>query len=337
MKLNKIGLTVDLCKENSIYYREGVELSKISQIKAGGKVEFVIYPDCINNLIKLIKLFYSHNIDYFVIGNLSNLLIRDGNISTIFISMIKLRFNNSIGEDKFEIGSGLMMPALSNFAKKKCYSGLEGLSGIPGTIGGGVYMNAGSYGSTISTYVEQVVCIDNKGSVVKINKENMSFGWRHSCLQDLKKKYIVASVVFKFNPGERGEIYKNTEKIKRHRLQYQEKKYPNLGSLFATKDIYIEISKIFKLYAIFLLLIRAFARLFPKKRHKIYAKLSRLLTILYFKIPKHEGVGISKYTFNCVVKKSNVSSDEIIKYIYMIQNSINYCVELENEILDDID
>ena len=229
---NKIHILKSWLTSNEISYIENFNLKQRSWLKCGGISKIFIEPDSIEKTENLAKYLVDQKIPYYPIGNLSNLLIRDGEIFSPIINLKKI--NNQIVElnnDNSEIisikvSSGLtifklVMYVVNNFK----ISGLEGMIGIPGTIGGAMLTNASSYGSCISDYLYKLKYINKKGETISMLKDEINFSWRSSVFQKMDN-FLITEVYFNFprkNIKSNSDIQKRIEYVKNHRQTYQEK------------------------------------------------------------------------------------------------------------------
>lgn len=323
-------------KSSSLDYQEHVEIKKISQIKAGGIFELMIKPSSEDQFSLVIHELYLRELPYKVIGNLSNVLFRDGKIMTVAISLRNMRSQVVEMNGELSVGAGVLLPSMTRQLVRDGYKGFAGLVGVPGCIGGAVFMNASCYGDCISDYLIEVKCIDPEGNVHIINKSSMGFSWRHSILHDQLSGWIVVSARFRPEKQDGVEDSVREREIKSHRQYYQESKYPNLGSTFATTNIYGDLADKFFGYRLGLFLIRAISKFMPGDRHMHFARLARRFTMIYFRSFGSMRVDYSESTFNCVVNKGGATANEIIKFIESTQLALGYSVKIEVEIQKDI-
>jgi UDP-N-acetylmuramate dehydrogenase len=319
-----------------IPFRENFSLAKISQIKAGGTSRWLVQPVDVLQLRAVLEHFKQHSIDWIVIGNLSNLLIRSGEVRTPVISLKEFR-EIRFHEDHVCVGAGVLLPVLAREMEAKGYAGFSGLYGVPGSIGGGIFMNASCYGNAVSEHLLEVTCIDPQGAVREFKCDELGFAWRSSAFHDSLRHYIIVEARFALVKSKvRIDKLKLTE-AQLNRSAYQESRYPNLGSLFATRNIYAEIASHFPLYHALLLCSRIAVRFMPGDRHVNYARLATSMTRLYFGIRDTDKVGLSEKTINCVVNKGGAESDEIVDFVRDVQGKLRNCVPLEIEIVEKIE
>ncbi|MGL5123052.1 MAG: UDP-N-acetylmuramate dehydrogenase [Fusobacteriaceae bacterium] len=163
----------------------------------------------------------------FIIGNGTNTLIKDGELNTNFLSLKKLNKIKKIENDIIEVEAGVEFSDLINYVEKENLTGLENLFGIPGTVGGLIYMNGGAYGSEIFDYILEIEILDENKNIKKIKKENIKFSYRNTEIQE--KKWVIISASFKFEKGFKKDTILEIQKKRetRHPLEL-----PNLGSSF---------------------------------------------------------------------------------------------------------
>ncbi len=332
--------------KKEIKFEKNFDLKKKSWLKAGGIFEYFIEPSTYEQIIDLVTFFRENNLDYYVVGNLSNIIFRDGNIETPIINI--KNYNEIIVEDepnKFKVNAccGISIFKFVSFISQKLkISGLEGLVGIPGSLGGGIYMNASSYDSYISEYLKEIKYVNFDSEEIIIKKEDAKLEWRSSIFHN-KKNIIILNAVFEFpknNLADTEIINRKIEKVKKHRITFQEKKFPNLGSLFATKDLYKDISSssiLFKILYFFNIIITKLIRKFFSEHHLI--KFRKFLVSIYsylIGINKKSSFRLSDRTINCIINNNSKNADEAIKIIRNYQKKIKYSQRLENIILEDI-
>ena len=180
----KIKKWLDL---NNINYINDFDLSKKSWLKAGGIIKLFITPKNLRQTIQLRKYFLENNLNFCIVGNISNTIIRDGIINTPFINLSKL---NSIKILKTKKGlfvyaeAGVAIPRFAKFIANYGYTGTESLLGIPGSMGGGIYMNASSFDDCLSDNLNKVVSLDKKNQLIFEKKYFINFSWRSSIFQE---------------------------------------------------------------------------------------------------------------------------------------------------------
>ncbi len=328
--------------DNNISFSENYDLKNTSWIKAGGIIKTFITPDTEEKAIIIVKYFFENNIKFYVLGNLSNVLIRDGDILTPIINLNKLSTIKQISKNglNFSVQAGTPISRFAIFFTKKNIYGVQGLVGIPGNIGGGIYMNSSSYNSCISDYLDNITVISKDGKLETLNKSEANFAWRYSIFHLEPKVILKAEFHFpKECLNHNTNLNNMLTKIKNHRNTFQEKKYPNLGSTFATRNIYKDISKVSFIYFILYLLNKVFSLIFSKMATDTflnYRKTVIKIYSLFLKIDKQNRYGFSDRTLNCIVNYGSTSSNDAITIIRNLQNKFKKTNRLENIILDDI-
>ena len=169
--------------------------------------------------------------DIFVIGNGTNTLLNDGRLEKTFVSLKKLQKIEELGEGLVRVEAGIDFNELVDYTGKMDYNGLENLSGIPGSLGGLVYMNGGAYGSEIFDHIVEIEILDNEFNLRTVKKEDMYFTYRKTEIQE--KKWIVVSATFKFDKGfDNAKV----EELRTKREGNHPLDLPNLGSTFKNPE-----------------------------------------------------------------------------------------------------
>ena len=199
--------------------------------RTGGPATRYLKVSSSDELISVLKLLSDEAFDdYYIIGNGSNLLISDKGFDGLIIDMTGMN-SVSIDREVITAEAGLMLGLLASTALNNSLSGLEFASGIPGTLGGAVYMNAGAYGGEMKDVVKTVTVYDCSSSeVITLNNEEMDFGYRHSIIKD--KPYVVLSATIKLRSGNRDEIEAKMKDYNGRRRDKQPLEYPSAGSTF---------------------------------------------------------------------------------------------------------
>lgn len=234
--MNKYKELEKIIDADRIKYNE--PMSKYTTMRVGGNCDAIVFPNSICEIKEIVDYCKKENIKYYVIGNGSNLLVKDEGVNALIIK-IGYRFSSiNIDEnDMLTALAGASMPSLSQLAKKNSLKGLEFACGIPGTIGGGVKMNAGAYGSEMSDVVFSVTYMDNNQDIKTINKEECNFGYRSSFFID-NPDYIILSAAFKLEKGNIEEIENKMKENSLARKTKQPLEYPNFGSVFKRPEGY---------------------------------------------------------------------------------------------------
>ena len=210
------------------------KISNYTTYRVGGKVRAICYPKGEEELIKLVGLLKERNIKYFVLGNGSNVLFSDELYDGIIIKLDN--FNKiDIKDNKITVGAGYPLVKLSNDAMRNSLVGLEFASGIPGTVGGAVFMNAGAYGEDMSKIVYSVRVLTSDLKIKEFTNKEMNFSYRTSMLQD-HLDYVCISAILQLDKGNKEEIEKIMTERREQRKATQPLNYPSAGSVFRNPD-----------------------------------------------------------------------------------------------------
>jgi len=197
--------------------------------KMGGEADVLVIPDTYEQVAKTVQYANLHNVPYMILGNGSNLIIKDGGIEGIVILLTKL--DQISNEGNIIIAqSGARIIDVSRYALDFSLTGLEFACGIPGTVGGAVYMNAGAYGGEIKDVLESIIAVDRDGNVIKVNAEDLGLNYRTSNVPD--NGYIVLEATFKLTEGDPALIKEVMDDLTFKRESKQPLEYPSCGSVF---------------------------------------------------------------------------------------------------------
>lgn len=215
--------------QQGIEIKKNVPLSKYTFTKTGGPAEYLAFPCNQQELEQLIYVVRNKKIPLTIIGNASNLIIRDGGVKGLVIILTKMKQIKVLGtEVTAQAGARIIDTAFS--AANKGLSGLEFAAGIPGSIGGAIYMNAGAYGGEISSAVKEVQVLTRAGEFKTYSKDQMAFSYRHSLVQD--NGDIVLSATFALKRGQKDKILAEMNYLNALRKYKQPLEYPSCGSVF---------------------------------------------------------------------------------------------------------
>ena len=218
--MNLIEQIKTITNEKNIYINE--PMSKHTSFKTGGPADIFVVPDSKEEIIKLLKL----DIPKTIVGNGSNLLVRDGGIRGL---VIKIDISNyEVIDDILVADAGCMIAKLSRIAMENSLSGLEFACGIPGTLGGALYMNAGAYGGEMKDIVIETEIVDYNGNVSIITEHD--FDYRKSVFQSMD--CVILSSKMKLKHGNKAEIKKQIDEYMTSRRTKQPIDKPSAGSTF---------------------------------------------------------------------------------------------------------
>ena len=204
-------------------------MKKHTTFKVGGPAEVLIFPSTYEMIKEVIAACKANNVEYFLMGNGSNLLVRDGGIKGVVIKVDRLN-EIKVSNDVVTAQCGAILSSVAKAALENSLTGLEFASGIPGYIGGAVAMNAGAYGGEMSHVLEKVLVINNENNIIELTKEELELGYRTSAI--LKYGYIVLETSMKLTPGSKDEIKNRMDDLTVQRKTKQPLEYPSAGSTF---------------------------------------------------------------------------------------------------------
>lgn len=280
---------------------ENVSLKNFNTYKIGGITRYIVKPNSVENLIKLIGYLDKENIKYIVLGKGSNVILPDEDFEGAIILLDDLNAVNII-DDIVEAEVGISLSAFIMSIINNELGGLENLCGIPGTLGGSIVGNAGCYGSQISDYLVDVTYLEN-GIVKTITKEECKFSYRDSIFKRDKNK-IILSCKFRLVKSNKDLMLESVKEHALKRRNSQPLEYPNAGSVFRNPE------------------------------NKIAGKLIEDLGLKGYHV---NGAYVSDKHANFIVNKDNAKSKDIIDLIDIIRKKVKekYDIELvlEQEIV----
>lgn len=272
---------------------ENHNMKNHSNMKVGGVAKRFIY---IEDKSELKEVFETYP-NIFLIGNGTNTLIDDKDLDITFISLKKLDKIEEISEGIVKVGAGLDFNKLISFMNTHNYSGLENLAGIPGSVGGLVYMNGGAYGSEIFDCIKEVEIFDENHEIRTFKKDEVGFSYRNTEIQE--KNWVIISATFEFK---RGFDLKKVIEIQALRESKQPLDRPNLGSTFKN----------------------------PKGDFS-----ARLISEAGLKGMKVGGAQVSTKHPNFIVNDGTATFEDILEILAKVKSSIKelYGIQLEEEII----
>lgn len=202
--------------------------------KIGGPADALVIPQTKEQLVALIKLLHRHQAPWFALGRGSNLLVTDKGIRGVVIKLGETMETVRFEGETVTAGGAYSFIKLSTLAGKEGLTGLEFAGGIPGSVGGAVYMNAGAHGSDVSRILQQAEVLLPTGELVILRKDDLAYAYRHSKLQT--ERGIVTEAVFRLQYGDRKEIAGAMAAYKDRRLRTQPLQLPCAGSVFRNPE-----------------------------------------------------------------------------------------------------
>ena len=210
-------------------------MSKHTSFKTGGNAKFFVKAYSIIEIKKVLKVVKENKIPLFILGNGTNLLVKDEGFDGIVLQ-IKLD-NINIEDNIVTVDAGVKNAVLSNKILEKSLTGFEFASGIPGTIGGAIKMNAGAYGNEMKDIVQEVTYIDFDGNINTISNEQCKFEYRNSIF--FKLNCVILQTKLKLEQGNKEEIRNKIKELAIQRKEKQPLEYPNAGSTFKRGEDFI--------------------------------------------------------------------------------------------------
>lgn len=209
-------------------------MSRHTSFRIGGTADFFALPESAEEVKKIFMLCKEYSVPITLLGNGSNVLASDAGIEGVVISISdKMSKIEICGEDIFA-GAGVMLSKLSNAAAREALSGLEFASGIPGTLGGAIVMNAGAYGGEMKDVIKAVGVMDSDGNVFEIPAKDAGFGYRTSVFS----KYLVLYGKMRLKKGKQDEIKAKMAELNAKRKEKQPLNFPSAGSTFKRPEGY---------------------------------------------------------------------------------------------------
>ena len=214
---------------------ENEPMSKHTTFRIGGVADIFVTPQTTQDIENIIRVAEETNTPYYIIGNGSNLLVKDEGIRGIVVQIYKKYSDIFVNDDEIVVQSGALLSAVAKKAMENSLTGFEFASGIPGTIGGGVCMNAGAYGGEIKDVLISCKVLKD-GKVIELNNEQAGFEYRNSRI--MNEKMIVLEAVLKLKKGNRDEISAKMKELNSQRNMKQPVELPSAGSTFKRPEGY---------------------------------------------------------------------------------------------------
>jgi len=211
-------------------------MSRHTTFRIGGEAACFIRISSEEQLRKLIPYFENVGVEYFVLGKGSNLLVGDKGYPGVILQISDACQQIEAEGNRLQVQAGAALSKVALFAMERGLEGLEFAAGIPGTVGGGVVMNAGAYGGEMKQVVESVRVLSSEGEILTLDNDTMEFGYRTSIIRN--RNFIVLSVTFRLREGNREEIRARIEDFQKRRMEKQPLNYPSAGSTFKRPEGY---------------------------------------------------------------------------------------------------
>lgn len=221
---------------SDLEFNTAENMSRHTTFRTGGPASLFIRPASTEELRQVISLFKRAEVDYFVLGNGSNLLVSDRGYEGAIISTEKFTDIRLEAENRIFAQAGVMNSKVATFARDNSLTGFEFAAGIPGTIGGAVIMNAGAYGGEMKQVVKEVKALSSDGEIIRLDNKALNFGYRQSALKG--KNFVVLSASIELENGDRDKISEYMQELAAKRREKQPLEFPSAGSTFKRPEGY---------------------------------------------------------------------------------------------------
>lgn len=235
MENNKIENKFCACLgSDNVYQNE--PMKKHTTFRIGGPADYYLCPHSVKEVQKVVEICREEKLPYFILGNGSNLLVSDKGYRGAVIQLWKNVSDIRVKGCLIEAMAGASLAKIAAQALEEGLTGMEFASGIPGTLGGAVVMNAGAYGGEMKDILKEALVMDSEGKVFTLDKKELKLGYRTSTVKE--NGYIVLSAVLELRMGKREEIRKLMEELKQRRIDKQPLDMPSAGSTFKRPEGY---------------------------------------------------------------------------------------------------
>lgn len=215
------------CKERKITFVKDEPLKKYTTLKIGGLAKLIVYPSY-ESALDLLKTLKDEDIPYFVMGNGSNLLVSDNGYNGVVIKITKIK-EIIRNKDFIDVMAGTSVNQVVIFTAKNGLSGLEGLIGIPGSVGGAIKGNAGSFGYEIGNSLEEIEVITDECEIKALNSRELNFGYRKSSIKD---GWFITKARFRLDEDSQQAIFKRIKEFMRKKKMTQPVGQRSAGCVF---------------------------------------------------------------------------------------------------------
>lgn len=219
---------IDILEEANVLC--GEPMAKHTTFRVGGPADYYLIPHTVEQIKRTVRLCKEQGIAYFILGNGSNLLVSDDGYRGAVIQIYRNMCNVSVEGDVIRAQAGALLSSVAKQALNHGLTGMEFASGIPGTLGGAVTMNAGAYGGEMKDILVEITALTEDGEVVVLKNEELELGYRTSCVKT--QNYIVLEAVIKLEKGDKEKIQARMDELKEQRVTKQPLEYPSAGSTF---------------------------------------------------------------------------------------------------------
>lgn len=223
----------EICTKDTVFINE--PMAKHTTFKTGGNADYFVLPKTKEQLISVLKLAKEENVPCHIIGNGSNLLVSDKGVRGIVIATAEMK-EMTVSDTLISASCGVSLARLAGFAKQNALAGLEFASGIPGTVGGGMMMNAGAYGGALSDCAKETLCADFDGNLKTLSGAEQGLSYRKSAFSE--QNLVVLETTFALTRGNEREIEEKMKDFNVRRKEKQPLEFPSAGSTFKRPEGY---------------------------------------------------------------------------------------------------
>jgi UDP-N-acetylmuramate dehydrogenase len=234
LKQTSIALLTDTIGKSNVLLNES--MNKHTTFRVGGNAACFVTPGDETQLTQVFHILREQDESYYVLGNGSNLLVSDQGYDGCVVQIDRNMGTVAIRDNLLTASAGALLSQIANAAYKNGLTGLEFASGIPGTVGGAMVMNAGAYGGEMKQIVESVRVLTQDGQIIELSCDEMEFGYRTSIIK--KMPYVVLSANLRLIRGDMSEIKARMDELKEQRITKQPLEYPSAGSTFKRPEGY---------------------------------------------------------------------------------------------------
>lgn len=266
----------------------------------GGPAKLLIKPKDEETLIEILREIKKNNYNFYILGNCTNIIVKDKGYDGIIIKLKnKLKDLKKVSDTEIYAGAGVSLKKVSEFAMENSLTGLEFAHGIPGSLGGGVVMNAGAYDGEMKNVIKSVRLLDESFKVIEVSCQDMNFSYRHSLVQE--RDLIVLGATFSLSHGNKDDIREKYEEFDKRRADKQPLDLPSAGSTFKRPTGYFA---------------------------------GKLIDDSGLRGFTHNGAGISEKHCGFVVNKNNATAKDVLETIEIVQKVVHdkFGVNLEREV-----
>lgn len=214
----------------------GVPMRELTTMRVGGPADGVVYAASVRDVEKVSLFCADRGVPLYVVGRGSNLVVRDGGLRGVVLVLGADFARIAVEGEELTAQAGATLGAIARAAQENGLTGLEFAEGIPGSVGGGVYMNAGAYGGEMSQVLTWVKALMPGGEVVQLSREEMDMSYRHTWL--MERGGVVLEACFTLKKGDRAEICARMADLRTRRREKQPLQYPSSGSFFKRPEGY---------------------------------------------------------------------------------------------------